>query len=508
MNADSLKLWLNNLISCYREKVASLSPEERSYIVYNLDQPCQVHALWSANNQSQSNYQVLIFTHLIEKPDLCFNIFGPFEPCRFSESAAKLLSDSLWDHELPQDDYSMLWERGEHTYRDILIRLFRGFTRSNERYFTQRALLTKDFPNNVIASKQMIYHDTKDFLWEIWGNLQAIVPEQLVSEDLKDARTTLDSIRNNKANLGQAVKDKPLKKLPNYGTLLFPPIWIGEMPKQSIEDQIQGKHVTSNIILNAEYENSRIILRQDGFLAVKLPDNLIETQRTTRALEVMNELVASLFLLDVPLEVIREHDLVQVTINLEAMRLGGMSWDPERLRRPIDNVSLWGFVDPASFPFSPGRANIPEQKLQTALQITKELSSDVLKENLSSLILEAFTLFKNAEYSQSFLSSWLILETHLGILWNDYIKSKNIAKPRADKLKDSNRWSVNHLLETLNLACKIDSTEYEQLMNWKTKRNKVVHEGVKVTDSEAKQCIELAAKVVRNLLEPGRDRGS
>lgn len=496
MNANDLNVWLDKLLRYYRQKATKLSPEEQQHLVYNMDSPCQVHVLWSTNNQPQSNYQLLIFTHFLEKPDLNFSILGPFEPYRFSEYAAKLLDDQQWNYELPHQDSEVFWEIAEKNYRELLIRILRGFYRSHERYFTQRALLSNGFPNDLIASRQSLIFEKQDFLWEIWGNVTTLDPEKLIDEDFADAQMSLNRLRDTRKSVKKNAAKSP-KRPPGVGALLFPPIWIGTKPIQSVEDQIRGKYIQTQIVWKGDYGDSMILLRQDGFITIILPDDTLEWDRKIIALEKMNELIAGLFLLGIQLEAIREHDLVEVTVDPETTRLGSMSWSPDYMRRPVDSAELSGWVAIDSFPLSMSRTKITEENLTAALQLVKNFTYNPTTRNLASFILEAYTLMRNAEYSQSFLWSWLVIETYIGILWRNYVKSRKVDNQRTKRLEDPNRWSADYLLEIINLVGKLKKGEYDELMKLKSKRNKVIHSGTRVTDSEARKCLELATEVVK-----------
>jgi hypothetical protein len=224
-----------------------------------------------------------------------------------------------------------------------------------------------------------------------------------------------------------------------------------------------------------------------------------DRERKTKALEKLNELVAAFFLLGAGLDVVREHDLVEAHVNPETKTLAISSWNPERLKRPIDIQTAWGLVRRPEFLFGPDRIDVPESTLGRALALATEISSDAMKKSLSGMALEAWTLLRNGEYSQSLHSSWQVLENHVGSLWDKYIGSEDTTKTRRVKLRDPSRWSVDRRLEILNLAGRIDKNEYGGLMAWKEKRNRFVHYGVRVTEDEANQCLEWATKVARDV---------
>jgi hypothetical protein len=174
-----------------------------------------------------------------------------------------------------------------------------------------------------------------------------------------------------------------------------------------------------------------------------------------------------------------------------------MSWNPEQMRKPIDSTAVWGLVNPILIPFNLGRMNVSEERLIRATRLAAEIAKDSILKNLAAFILEAHTLLKNAEYSQSLQSSWLVFETHIDRIWNDHVKSQNIDKNRMSKFQDRNRWSADYIIETLNLVGKLDITMYKYLMEVKAIRNRIVHSGTNVSKDEAQKCLEIATQLVR-----------
>ncbi len=496
---DELVTWLHELVKYYRGKVSDLTSEQHNYLAYNLDAPLQISVLWSAGDQPESSYSLLIFTHFQNKPDSTFNILGPFEPYRFSEHAAKMFLAPEWSEELPQQENEFFIFQGRRrTFRDQMIFSMQNYRRNNELYFTQRALLTKDFPNNLWAAATSLGYPGQGFIWEIWGNIQKIKHDALIDSDIADAKATLNRIRTSDSST-MITSPNPVKELHNYGAILFPPVWVGEMPTQPIEDQILGKPVQASVILNAEFEGSRVLLRQDGLIGIDLPGDAVDSLRKTKTLEKLNELIAAFSLQEVPLDALREHDLIEININNKSKTLDIRSWNPEHLKKPIDNSTLLGWVNPDYSFFGSKRIMVDDSTVTSSLNLAVELSRDATKRYFSSLVLQSSTQLRNSEFSQSFLTSWLILESYVGLLWNTHIKSKQPTKSRETKLMNPSSWTTDHMIETLNLAGEVNQNDYDLFMSWKGKRNKLVHSGVNVSEEDASQCLDWATKVAKSI---------
>ena len=115
--------------------------------------------------------------------------------------------------------------------------------------------------------------------------------------------------------------------------------------------------------------------------------------------------------------------------------------------------------------------------------------------------MEANTHLQDAEYAQSFVISWIIVERNLATSWEAFLSEKNVRGDRESKLTDFNRWSTDSILETLNLAGTLPEREYKSLMELKSKRNSFVHRGRKITRDDADECMKLATGIMKHDLE-------
>ena len=133
------------------------------------------------------------------------------------------------------------------------------------------------------------------------------------------------------------------------------------------------------------------------------------------------------------------------------------------------------------------------------IDMAKRLSTAPVTRNSLLFLLEAYTLYKNAEFPQSFLSSWITIGSHIRKLWDDLIKEKGSNKEQISKLLNPNYSDVDHILENLNLLDRIPNEEYNLFMKPKRTRNDIVHKGKRIRPQEAEECYKLAFSITYKL---------
>lgn len=493
--------WLIDLITYFREKYNKLSKEQKKYIsnLDNFEFPCQVDVLWVKNKQLDSHYQVLIFTHFKEEPDLSFHIYETSEPHRFSEIAEEMLQQPKWHKTLPRtESYRFMKELYNYqTYCDYLLFLLSNQYMMMKQYFENISLRIPIASRVGSPSKIALFNEAGNSMWDVWGDITTVNPREIVDDIIKEAK--LHPHRHEEGHKS-LIKDKKPKSPRGYGALLYPLIWIGKLPEQSTKDKIERKFLQAETILNTQYQNSTIVLRQDGFLGIVLQDEADESKIRIKALESLNEIIATCVLLGIPLYTIREPDLSQITVDPNTYRIVSMSWYPSTYGSPSQKQEdMWGSILPSSLFFD--RRLIPQKKLRNAISKAEEWTKDKIKRNTLMFLLEANTLFANSEYPQSFLSSWIIIENHIRKLWEKYLKSKDTDKKRVSKLISTHYWDIDHLLENLNLSGYLTDKEYDQLMKLKKARNDIVHSGYKASKKEAEECFQLAHKITKELCD-------
>jgi hypothetical protein len=89
--------------------------------------------------------------------------------------------------------------------------------------------------------------------------------------------------------------------------------------------------------------------------------------------------------------------------------------------------------------------------------------------------------------------AWGILERQLSERWRQYLLKSGVKAARLEKLLSGERWSVDTLIECLDLLHDLpDGSEYQGLMGLKRRRNSIIHDGRSATQSDAKETLALA----------------
>jgi hypothetical protein len=140
---------------------------------------------------------------------------------------------------------------------------------------------------------------------------------------------------------------------------------------------------------------------------------------------------------------------------------------------------------------------INKERLIEIIQQAERITKDPNASDFLIFFLEADTHLKNSEYAQSFIMSWVIIERHMLWLWEKFLKEEGILRERRSKLTNPTYWTIDFILEGLNLVGRLSNNEYNELITLKNRRNDIVHAGESVTMEEAKKCLELAKSIVQ-----------
>ena len=94
------------------------------------------------------------------------------------------------------------------------------------------------------------------------------------------------------------------------------------------------------------------------------------------------------------------------------------------------------------------------------------------------------------------------MERHYSDLWNTLLSQKDLGCQRLSKLANPNQWTIDYVLEILNLQDKIDKNSYDLLMELKGKRNKFYHQEKQITKDTANRCLNYALRLLVEKIYP------
>lgn len=479
MNIEFEK-WINELIIGFREEYQKLSEDEQTK-VSNLDDlsyPCQVEVVWLKHSRFKLDFQLIIFMHFDDRKDLEIIIHDPIELHQAIETLELTSKNPKWNRELPEGEPFI--SEGEKKYSTLIEGQLIHALQMCKNHITNSVFSKQD--ESFIGPKQWITKDS--FSWFIRGDIRKKDPKEIVAKTIEDAK------RGAKSKLQSSSKPERIK---GYGTFFYPPIKVGEIPKQTFRERVLESPLRgySEKAFDTEYNRHKVIVNRDGFIAVAIDDKRTATQ-------VLNLIMATSLLRGIPTFAIRENEVGSVEIDPKNLNISGSTMSFVSLRTVIGQ-ERWQHLPP----IIPTKRAVTEEELEVVVNLSESVASNEKITNSLLFFLEAFTYLQNSEYTQSFIMSWMLIERYLSDCWDSFLDKLDIRGNRRDKLKSTLLWkSADRILEVLSLSGKLAKEDYKLLMKLKQKRNDIIHRGEKASEEEAQKsfnfCINLLGKMMEN----------
>ena len=250
-----------------------------------------------------------------------------------------------------------------------------------------------------------------------------------------------------------------------WGAFFFPHIFVGSPLDRVALRKLEEQQQTLAKALDTEYKGRKVIVTRKGLVVIGEED-------ATRALGLLNEIMATLLVRSIPVCAVRERELVRVTIGMRNMEIENLG----PYRAPVE------YEDKSTRFYYP-------KNIESLIRRAEVLTADSDLRMDLFLLLEAYTQHLDSAYMQSFLFSWLAVERWLESSWRSYLDEQS-------KPSDS-AWTTDGILEGLNLAGTVDSTTYSKMVEFLRKRNEILHRGAEVTSGESDACFYLILSLVR-----------
>jgi uncharacterized protein YutE (UPF0331/DUF86 family) len=452
-NEEKLRSWLIELIMYFREEMKKLSIEEQKAVsksVNDLSEPCQLLVIWA----KEPEFQINIITHLNNFKDMLIEIYGPVENSKLIQYIENEVLKS-----------SIIQAIGRELVEDFLANAL-----GDLRYHYNSLM---DPLKPCICTKARIRDDPSTAGWVIIGNLQGYDAKKVASNCIE----SIVSIARERSTPPR--EEKVI--LQGFGTYIYPPIWIGEIPKRTFKEKVIAtsfRVYEGRIVLTETYKNRPLIVMKDGYIAIGESDK-------QKAQEFLNEIMSILLLRGIPANAVREVDLGTAVFTETSQSFG---WSPLSSRALLYERLSDYFV-------SIRRISINEENMRKAIKLAELLTSDNRMKTLLSLFLEAYTYFQNTEYKQSLIIGWVILEDfYIKDLWTSQVSKVTSDKHRLSKLES---WKVDARLEALNISGVLTNEEFALLMEIKDSRNEAVHKGKTPSKEICEKCLKYISKAVQ-----------
>lgn len=485
--------WYCNFITLFRKNYASLSEFEKTGIdlSINLLEPCQIEIFWLKNPE----LQLIILTHIPERSDMEVIVHGPFDGREFYEKVETILSEERWQKKVGDEDF------------------FDPYL-SNE---TLAESLAKEFNQMREYAKFILFHpydvgDTggggtiDENIWvEIHvGNISKADYKTKLERVMTQIKSGAKARAEMLSKVPGLIKDRFELKEPfkysavqiqkeggyGFGVHLFPPVILGKMARPTIRQLLEGVRTDTTIFnrsFELEIDKKLVIVNRDGYI-------FIEISKKEEALKILNLIMALGTLRGPPLFAVREQDLSTASYD-KNHELVSKQWNTQTLRSQLhENSSMFDYS------LSHERTEITKEELTSLIKDAFTILKDNELSDDLKLFVEAFTHYRNTEYSQSFVMSWSIIERHYSSLWKNMLDEKKVDKQRLRKT-----WSIDYVIEALDRTKKINEEDYNLLMELKKERNKFYHGGHQMPKEDAVKCLKLARKIITNKLSSFAD---
>jgi hypothetical protein len=471
IDLSSIEAWLKEFLSEFRKQCGHLSEDEKSRIS-NLDNflpPCQMLFL----HFKDANFQFLIVTHDEKRKDSEITVQEAIPTCEAVDTLENILKDQKWDRELSDEEKRFVVDRTVR-FSDILKDVFLGIVNQ-----------LKDLPfakpgPTTVGHKSWL--TATSFFWNIRGNIADLDHVEIASKIINEARKQAEAAKT------EAKRPPPAPEKPSIrgsGTYLYPPIWIGQLPGQSFREQALGAFIFPQKAFDLKYKGKILVVNEDGGIAISEPD-------VAKATRMFNEIMATGLLLDLPFLAARELEVSDAQIDPSDFTTVSFGIRTISLRTQL--FCQFAFIRSPSFI---ERREISKDKLVQLIQQAERNTQDYDIADFLVFLLEAYTYLQSSEYMQSFVMSWVIIERQMFWLWKKFLREEQIGRIRREKMMNPAYWTLDFVLQTLNLVGKISREDYQMSMDLKNKRNDIMHLGERVSESEAKKCFEIAKMIVQ-----------
>ena len=271
-----------------------------------------------------------------------------------------------------------------------------------------------------------------------------------------------------------------------------PLCWLGEFPEYSLQDDLMqkplAKYSTAIIDESVNYDelSMRIKLYNNGLIEVR------DVEKTI-FLDFMNLFIGSLNLLNIDVFRLTEHDifseLTKKMGNISTLQFSSHSFPGEDKAREskIRGIYYSSWTLPEKYVL------IPYDSVKWAFENTK-IYLFTPEKNIFHFLANGYTYFRNFEYNQSFINSWVIIENNLLDRYKQYLKKKGISGKKIKK--KCYKMRITDILQKLYSQNSLNSIEFNGLDELRKKRNKLIHNLRSISRELAIECFRWAQKTI------------
>ncbi|MGB8217091.1 MAG: hypothetical protein WCE94_07300 [Candidatus Methanoperedens sp.] len=472
--------WFKVLIREFRSGYKKLFEDEKKHIsnLDDLTEPCQILSITFDNPPLTKTF----FLHLSNVSDETIWEYGPIKPYEAFELFEKIIADPVWDTPLDKDEQVFFDEIEEPIVRTLIERSLMSILRDIQR------CIFESHPSSINIPSLKNYFLKKSGVWTFYGDITNASAANIADGIIQNAKNVYENEKmRQKEETAKVEPPKFLEPLEYtwHGAFLFPPVYIGKAPRIPFSERLLGiiwMSKLGTVVFEGKINNRNLIATHNGFVG-------IEAIRKDEALELLNILVAALLLRGTVSFVIREHEVgdFQYDIATKQFRNWSIAMTP---RSSIMNEQYQQNY------FFRRKSKLTSDVLALALKDAELYLKDPRHRFYIPVFLESYTHLAESEYKQSFFMSWVIIEKNLAEKWKTILQEKGISDGRFDRLTNTSQWSIDYLIEAMNLQGVTADTDYDILMKLKKRRNNILHGTIKATKEDATEAFSVALGIL------------
>jgi len=399
------------------------------------------------------------------------DVEGPIPTYEAIDRLDSILKNPAWDRGLSKEEKKYVHDKTIKFSKILEDRFLSMIHQLRNQHFRKPPATSR------IGGKSMLV--SRDFSWDIEGNIAEIDKTKIVTKIVEEAKKEVA-----RTKVKPSVPSPPKPPINSCATYFYPPIWVGKLPRKTFKEKARGSLVFPKKALNLEYKDRVVVINQDGLIA-------IGEENIPKATRMLNEIMATFLLMDIEATAVRELEVSDAKIDSSSLTITQWGTRARTLRTQLADFF------PQQQPMLEGRTGIGNEDLIRLIQQAERISNDPDLSDFLTFFLEAHTHLENSEYSQSFIMSWVIVERQMYWLWKKFLREERIPSERRKKLTFPPIWTIDFVLEVLNLQGQLSREAYRGLMSLKTKRNSIIHLGESTTPEEAEKCFKVAREIVK-----------
>ncbi len=472
VNNEDMVQWYSTMIDHFNLEYEKLSDDQKKKIsnLDNFSGPCHILSLTLVS----PNWTFIFILRNEAEIGKGIDAYGPVQPYDLEQLFIDILEDKRLYTSFEEQDMNA-WGKTS----------FGAFLELEFSYILEKIKNSQLHPSTIQQEVKVLLKKIaplNSFEWIIQGNLFRSSPQEFASSLIKK------SLNENKTEEKRDSAPQPQEELiSGYLTYFYPHVWIGDVPKFDFKTRLDGLFIFPVPKFSITYKGIIIVISQRGAFFVG------ESNKES-CLRLINEIIGTFILFGYRFDIVREVDIGIANISKENKDFRSFTHPVSITRnwqasQEFDSVDEWTVIK---------AIKLDKEKIVQIINKSEEITKNPEMGKNIVFLAQSSSHIRNAEYLESFVLSWLIIERYLRRKFSEFLSSNNITGKRKKKIEN---WSIDTVIEQLAINSIINDEEYDQLIQLKSKRNDVNHEGYLSTKADAEKCYDFAESLLKRSVE-------